>query len=683
MVQSATLLLFGVAWKSTVLLLVAVLIDYLFLRRRPLAADTLWSAVLLVLAALPFLVSLLPSAALRVSVLRSAPIAESSMALPANVDGGTHPLLPPSTDVPAKLVESGSVLAVSEATSPRGDAVASSVSAKLNWQVLTVFVYISILAWLLLRVMLNLRASYELRRGAKIVQAQTWIERLSLNRQRLAIRRPVELLHSHRIFVPFTIGWRRPCIVVPSSMIVGESLTVIDATLLHELSHLARRDYPLFLASQVIRCFYWFNPLAWFAVRRLNEVREIVCDCYSVSLLADRGGYVGVLLELARTLPERPRAVLGLAMARTNRLENRLLAINFCTVRRSASSPLIRMLAAILATTFAVVTSLTSIHAETASPTTDTEKSVENPKSPEKADSAPELLPSDDPKNVELANRLIKAQQAVAAYKRTDFFEEGVADEVRPKAAAARSAYDKLRSEVLSRQIPNRVSNDNADGNYELYFDGVTSFVELPTVKYKGEMPYTIEAIISPDPVTGFRINPELHSYAHYMAIVTDTEFGGIELGLHPNALSFEVRSLNSGMYETAVHPCLPFVERRMHVAAVIDDDELRLYANGKLVGKSPFTGPVKESPFTMRIGCSPHPVTECHDMFRGRIDEVRLSKAALYSEDYDASDQLTADESTVALYHFDEGEGVTVKDASGNGNDGIIHDARWSPISK
>jgi beta-lactamase regulating signal transducer with metallopeptidase domain len=675
MVHWTTWLLFGIAWKSTVFLLAAYLIDFCFLRRRPLAADTLWSAVFLVLAALPLFVALLPSAALRVSILSSAPITPRSTTLAGGVEA--LPLIPPP-QMPAEAAHFGNIPA--ERISPHVQPTPSPT--QLDWRVLIVFSYISIASWLLLRIVLSFRASLELRRIAMLVPSEAWTERLKLNQQRLAIHRPVELLHSHQVVVPFTMGWRRPCILVPTSMIAGKSLTVIDATLIHELSHLARRDYPVFLASQVIRCLYWFNPLAWIAVRRLNEVREIVCDCYAVSLLADRGGYVGVLLELARSLPDRPRAVLGLAMARTNRLEKRLVAISFCSVRRSASSPHVRLLAAIFATTFAIVTSLTSIHAETASSPADAEASVEISESPTKEDAALDVLPSDAPENVELANQLIEAQKAVAGFKRIDFVEEGVADDVRPKADAAREIYDGLRNEVLRRRHSRPISSDPANGNYELFFDGVTSFVELPTVKYKGEMPYTIEAIISPEPVTGFRVNPELHSYAHYMAIVTDTEFGGIELGLYPNALSFEARSSYSGMYETVEHPCLPFVESRMQVAAVIEDGEIRLYANGKLVGTSPFTGPVKESPFSMRIGCSPHPVTECHDMFRGRIDEVRLSEAALYSEDYDASDQLTADESTVALYHFDEGEGVTVKDASGNGNDGIIHDARWSPVA-
>ena len=38
-------------------------------------------------------------------------------------------------------------------------------------------------------------------------------------------------------------------------------------------------------------------------------------------------------------------------------------------------------------------------------------------------------------------------------------------------------------------------------------------------------------------------------------------------------------------------------------------------------------------------------------------------------------------DGDVVALYHFDEGEGDEVRDASANKHHGIIHDARWVPV--
>jgi hypothetical protein len=217
-----------------------------------------------------------------------------------------------------------------------------------------------------------------------------------------------------------------------------------------------------------------------------------------------------------------------------------------------------------------------------------------------------------------------------------------------------------------------------SDGqNFELLFNGVTSYVELPTLKYGGDA-CTIEAIVSPTPIKGTRVNPETHGYAHYMAIVADTEFGGIELSVAPDQLSLDVRSEAQGGYVQASRPCLPFVYSRMHVAAVVDDAEIRLYQNGKLVAKSEFEHPVAVSPFTLRIGCSPHPVTECHEMFCGRIDEVRISNVVRYADDFEPQPQFKVDDETVALYHFDEGHGDQLRDASGNGHHGIIHDARW-----
>ncbi|MCI0334639.1 MAG: LamG domain-containing protein [Planctomycetes bacterium] len=284
---------------------------------------------------------------------------------------------------------------------------------------------------------------------------------------------------------------------------------------------------------------------------------------------------------------------------------------------------------------------------------------------------------------LELASRLLAAQKVVAELKRRDLIEEGTGDEVRPKFVEALKQYEQLREDVLRRRAARAAEQPlKFDGkNYELLFNGVTSYVELPTLKYGGTV-CTIEAIVSPMPIRGPRVNPETHVYAHYMAIVADTEFGGVELALGPDRLSIDLRSENRG-YVQAVKECLPFVEPRMHVAAVIEEDEIRLYKDGKPIASEPFEGPVGLSPFTMRIGCSPHRVTESHEMFCGRIDEVRISNAARYDGDYEPQSQLAVDDETVALYHFDEGQGDELRDASGNRHHGIIHDAHWVRVGE
>jgi len=185
------------------------------------------------------------------------------------------------------------------------------------------------------------------------------------------------------------------------------------------------------------------------------------------------------------------------------------------------------------------------------------------------------------------------------------------------------------------------------------------------------------------EPIAAFQVNPETHRYAHTMAIVADTEFGGVELGLDPEGLSFDVSSEEQGWYVRVAKGCLPFVETRVHVAGVLDGEELRLYKNGELVDSKPFPGAVKLSHFSMRIGCSPHPVTGTHEMFCGRIDEVRFSRAAQYTDRFKPPAELEVDEATDALYHFDEGRGDKVRDASGKNQHGVVQDARWVRVGE
>src|SRR5262249_50285442 len=63
---------------------------------------------------------------------------------------------------------------------------------------------------------------------------------------------------------------------------------------------------------------------------------------------------------------------------------------------------------------------------------------------------------------------------------------------------------------------------------------------------------------------------------------------------------------------------------------------------------------------------------------FAGLIDEVRVSKKARYDKDFKPARRFEPDADTLALYHFDEGQGDVLIDSSGNAHHGKIVGAKW-----
>ena len=68
--------------------------------------------------------------------------------------------------------------------------------------------------------------------------------------------------------------------------------------------------------------------------------------------------------------------------------------------------------------------------------------------------------------------------------------------------------------------------------------------------------------------------------------------------------------------------------------------------------------------------------------VFKGRIDEVRIYNRALSAGEIgaDAGAPIqTPQQGPIAAYSFDEGEGETVEDLTGNGHTATIHGAAWT----
>jgi formylglycine-generating enzyme required for sulfatase activity/beta-lactamase regulating signal transducer with metallopeptidase domain len=133
--------------------------------------------------------------------------------------------------------------------------------------------------------------------------------------RRFAVRAPVKLLVSARVAVPTLIGWLRPVILVPASVLAGLPPQQLELILAHELAHLRRCDYLLNLVQTAIETLLLYHPAVWWVSRQIRVERESCCDEQAAAAAGDRLLYARALTSLAELCRQPPRlASSGLAL---------------------------------------------------------------------------------------------------------------------------------------------------------------------------------------------------------------------------------------------------------------------------------------------------------------------------------------------------------------------------------
>jgi beta-lactamase regulating signal transducer with metallopeptidase domain len=113
------------------------------------------------------------------------------------------------------------------------------------------------------------------------------------------------------------------------------------AVMSHEKSHIERHDFYWLLLAALHRVVFWFNPLAWWLVRRLGESMEMLSDDAAIEDLEDAPAYAEILLDVAVNMRPTPAAI---AMARPRTMAwriDRILGAAAIAVRPSAGKRLL------------------------------------------------------------------------------------------------------------------------------------------------------------------------------------------------------------------------------------------------------------------------------------------------------------------------------------------------------
>ena len=144
----------------------------------------------------------------------------------------------------------------------------------------------------------------------------------------LGLRGDVPIRESERIEVPLTVGIRRPVVLVPRGSEQWPSARR-RAVLLHELTHVRRRDCATELLVQSICALYWFHPGVWWVARQLRLAREQACDMAVLGAGTPAAEYAGHLVALLRAAVGGRRVVAtGVGRGGRSVLERRMLSMS-------------------------------------------------------------------------------------------------------------------------------------------------------------------------------------------------------------------------------------------------------------------------------------------------------------------------------------------------------------------
>lgn len=283
--EALLLAILNALWQGAALIAIVTLALRAGLRRNATTACVVWSVAFVVVAALPAVDLALahpaaapPPASARVvtlASLSSVASGEQMRAAPRVSDAGLDVTLeprvvaPPRDDLRATLA--AAARRAGDAATQLGGAATRLSRA---WGPLLAVAWSLVATALVLRLVLAYRAVARVKRSAVPLDDPAIATRLrAAGHHRRAV-----VASSREIEIPCAIGFRRPMILIPASLVATLDADDLARVVLHESAHLQRYDDCVNALEQLVCALQFFQPALFLARRRIDFEREVACD---------------------------------------------------------------------------------------------------------------------------------------------------------------------------------------------------------------------------------------------------------------------------------------------------------------------------------------------------------------------------------------------------------------------
>ena len=188
------------------------------------------------------------------------------------------------------------------------------------------FAYALFLAWRVIRLLRFWRRKDRLKSSTDFAALSSEAEEVARRCRAILGIRKVEVVQSSSARMPYTIGARRPLIVLPSPFCAASEEHLLSA-LGHEMAHVARRDYLTNLLCELALLPISFHPLSFVIKKQIDRARELACDELVSNRLLPPKLYARSLVWAADVSNEARSQALLLSMFDARSLEERVMRL--------------------------------------------------------------------------------------------------------------------------------------------------------------------------------------------------------------------------------------------------------------------------------------------------------------------------------------------------------------------
>ncbi|TDF94419.1 M56 family metallopeptidase [Paenibacillus piri] len=160
---------------------------------------------------------------------------------------------------------------------------------------------------------INRKFAQKMKKETAAITDARVLELFNRCKKMMAVHKPIALMETGNLATPALFGFIKPQLIMPQTILTGLNDDQLQHVFLHELAHSKRNDIGVNWIMHGLLIVHWFNPVLWYAYRRMREDQEIASDALALSCLAPdkTRDYGYTLIKLLENFSQPVRVVAG------------------------------------------------------------------------------------------------------------------------------------------------------------------------------------------------------------------------------------------------------------------------------------------------------------------------------------------------------------------------------------